>query len=287
MELEEIIKQLSLEYLENTSAYEQLEQYLRQFEKVQEAAYVVAYESETTDLNILKIGTILSFEIITRIARGYDVQEFAKEDWNEIAEKVLDYTIIKEGQEYTVFVFDLYAGYIDFSLEVRKAMFSEKSIREIEGLSSELRSLTESFKAGEMSEPDYVDAGLWICFDAMIKLLFAYFTSPLDKEFAEFVQSIGDFAVQYARLSMYREEQELLTLYLQRQGELDEELQQKYQDYIREVEERSEQFNNLVEKAFDPDFRNVMKYSAELARYTGVGEDEILDSIEKVDNYFS
>lgn len=43
----------------------------------------------------------------------------------------------------------------------------------------------------------------------------------------------------------------------------------------------------LVENAFDPDFANTLKNSVALARAAGVHEDEILDSIDKIDDFFS
>ncbi|MCR4651891.1 MAG: hypothetical protein K5662_09085 [Lachnospiraceae bacterium] len=45
-------------------------------------------------------------------------------------------------------------------------------------------------------------------------------------------------------------------------------------------------FNNLIENTFCPNFREMLKSSVELAKAAGVEEDSILDSMNKIDDYF-
>ena len=45
-------------------------------------------------------------------------------------------------------------------------------------------------------------------------------------------------------------------------------------------------FNNLLSKAFDDDFREALIGSVELARNAGVDEEEILKSINDIDDFF-
>ena len=120
----------------------------------------------------------------------------------------------------------------------------------------------------------------------MMKLLAAYKTSFLPKEYSELFQAVCDFAVQYSRLSLYSKEQALLAEYLEHQCKLDQQLKNKYDMYMAELNERSEHFNRLLDNAFDPDFRNMLRSSVDLARATGVDENQILDSIDKIDDYF-
>lgn len=68
---------------------------------------------------------------------------------------------------------------------------------------------------------------------------------------------------------------------------MDDELKEKYDEYISELEEKTKQFNKLLNKAFDPDFRNILISSVDLAKEAGIEEDKILDSMEKIDDYFS
>lgn len=67
---------------------------------------------------------------------------------------------------------------------------------------------------------------------------------------------------------------------------LDEKIQAEYEEYLAEVNTYSERFRGLIDKAFTPGIRNSLMKSAELARAAGVKEEELLTSIEDVDNFF-
>ena len=75
--------------------------------------------------------------------------------------------------------------------------------------------------------------------------------------------------------------------YLEHQHRLDKELQDRFDSYQAKLKEKTQQFDKLLENAFDPDFRTMLRSSVELAREAGVEEDKILDSVEKIDDYFS
>ncbi len=287
MEIEEVVKQISISYLEKLPVYEQLEKYFYQIRNVQEIVCSSDADCDNDELQMIKKGTILSLVIVSKMARGSDPRKFTDKEWGQIAGEVQKQENILDGQKYSVYVFETYAKYIDVSIKIWNSFFSDRVVEEIKGLSAELKELTSSFLSGEFAEADYIEKGLWICFEAMIKLLSAFFTSPLPGEYPELFQSAADFAVQYARLSIYRKEQELLELYLKGQKVLDDELQKKFEEYVSELKTQAEQFNSLIDKAFDPNFRRELRYSLELARSAGVKEEDILDSVGKVDDYFS
>lgn len=64
-------------------------------------------------------------------------------------------------------------------------------------------------------------------------------------------------------------------------------IKRQYDEYVQELETRSAEFNRLIDNAFSPDFRTMLTSSANLALSAGVSEDLILDSMDKVDDYFS
>ena len=254
--------------------------------KYQEALCVLANDAENTDINILRIGTILSFSVIGKILHGKYPKDFTGDDWKDVADKVADYGVIEEQKRYTEFVFNLFAAYIDFSVNINKEVVNKKAGTEIKGLASEIRDLTGKFEEGKITEPDYVDRCLWTSFEAMIKLLAAYKTKGLCAEYAGFIQALADMSVQYARLKMYEKELNLLNGYLEGQQALDKELQAKYDEYVSDLKTESEEFDRLIENAFSDDFENMLKNSVSLARKAGVDEKDILDSKEKIDSFF-
>ena len=67
---------------------------------------------------------------------------------------------------------------------------------------------------------------------------------------------------------------------------MDQELEERFTRYKEALSKEVDHFNLLIEKAFDDDFRIAFAGSADLARSIGVKEEEILDSVDKVDDFF-
>lgn len=287
MGLAEDVKNLPILYFQSTPAYEALQNAMMQLEKAEEIAYAMQTKNESDELTAIKIGTTLSLAVIEKIITGKNPKNFSKEDWNDIAEKVTDKAIMVDGQAYTAWVFNLYAEYIDASVKVRKAVIPAKYAAQISGLSQKLRDLTEELQQGKLKEVDYVDQCLWISFEAMIKLIASFTTGMMAEEFSDFVVSVSDYAIQYARLSMYQKENALLEAYLRQQGALDAELQQKYEQYVEELEEQTEKFSDLIENAYSADFQKRLVNTVKLAKEAGVPDEKILSSIDKIDDFFN
>jgi len=286
MLVEDIIKEVSIDYIQKTPVYKGIQDALVKLQKAEEVAYAYATSEDSDFLKTLKMGTALSIAISQKFCEGKQVKDYTKEDWIDIAEKVADIAILEDAKTYTERVFLLYAEYIDASVTVNKNVITEKYWHELQLLSGELRQHSEMLEADEISESDYVDQCLWISFEAIIKLYASFTVGKLKPEYQDLVVSTADFAVQYARLNLYTKEHDLIEAYIEHQGQLDIELSKKYEDYIAELQASSEQFEELMENAFAPDFRNQLMASAQLARNIGVPEDQILDSVKKIDSFF-
>jgi len=286
MELKQYVKEISIEYLKTTPIGEGISKAMTDFEQYQESLYHLAADDDGATLKGLRIGTILTFSIIGKMLAGKNPKEFSKEDWKDILDNVSDYGINIDGQKYTEFIFSLIAAYIDISVELNKLVLSKESQAEISKLSKEIKVLSGQLESGKVKETDYVEKCLWISFEAMMKLLAGYGSRIIPDDYEKLVKSIADFAVQYARYSLYSKEQALLTEYLEHQDIVDAELEEKYQLYLKEIEDRANEFNRLLDAAFSDDFSTKLKGSVALAREVGVKEDEILTSIDMVDDFF-
>ncbi len=288
MDANSMLLDISMEYLQQTKVYTEMQKCMSTIEKVQMMINASAAEGEDKKFTALKTGSVLSVSIFEMMLKtGKFPKDFSQSEWASIAGKSLEIGVLADGQVYTAYVFDLYAKYIDVSVKVNATLLSDKKKAEISGLADDLRRLTADLHSGRIKETDYVDRCLWISFDAMMKLLSVYVTKPLGKEYGELVQAISDLAVQYARYSLYSKEQAILSEYLRHQSELDEDLQAQYDAYIAELNEKSKEFKGLIQNAFDPDFREKLRSSVDLARAAGVQEDQILDSQAKIDDFFS
>ena len=278
-------KDLTIQYIVNTPVFKQLETALNNIEKSQMVLYALNTQEESQSVKILKIGTVLSLAFMGK-AYSNEGKNFTKEDWVDIADKVAQYGILTHGEAYTVFVFKLYAEYIDMSVELNRNHLREDQVIQIENLSLQLKDYIQSFEDGNIKETILVEESLWICLEAMLKLLSAYISYGISEEFGDLLISVNDFILQYGRLKLYKREQELLEGYLNHQEYVDVELENRFKDYINSLTEEANTIKNLIENAFAEDLCQRLRNSSELARKAGVKNDEILDSINKIDDFF-
>ena len=248
----------------------------------------------------LRAGTVLTISILDRAFGGFPADfnlvnphpvtrfpsAFDLDDWVAIAKNVDEYAVRVDGQSYTEFVFNLYARYIAASAATLAPKISKSQHNAILGLANELNNRTASLRAGEINEPRYVEDCLWICLEAMAKLLSALAFSKQPAEYSDLCINLADYSLACARLAMYQREQALLQQYLEHQSRLDDELQSRLDAYLLDLERQSAQFYVLLERAFDSDFRLSFRGSVVLAQTVGVPKDEVLETEDDIDRFF-
>ena len=101
-----------------------------------------------------------------------------------------------------------------------------------------------------------------------------------------YYECLTRFIAAYNSLKLYKKEQALITSYIENQHILDEELEQKYAAFTEELQEYSDNFRNLIDNAFAPDFRDAFLKSIAFAKAAGVNGDDILSSVEDIDDFF-
>ena len=289
-DIQVIAKDITVDYLKNHPIAIQLEAGIKSYEKVQETLLNLAQAEGEADLMRVRVGTALTWEVLSLVAQGKNPKEFSREDWIQIASKTADNSINIDGQEYSKRVFLTYADYIDISAKVvektsGKAVQKDKII-EIKSLAKKIRSKSDDLDKGIISEVIYIEDCLWLSLEAMIKLLAATIGKYACPEARKLIDGVTQYAFEYGRLALYQQEQALLDEILIYQGQLDEELNNKYDIYISELKEKSESFMLLINNAFDSDFSTQLRGSVALAKAAGVNEAEILDSIDKIDDSF-
>lgn len=256
------------------------------FEKIQVNLCALVNKDDEETLTGIKVGTIILLTVLKKMAHGTTPNKFTEEDYKDIAKAVSEYAVLMDDQEYSVFVFELYAGYIEASAKVLALRVDEKRTESIHALSEELRKKSVLLRDEKITETAYIEECLWISLEAMIKLLSAYAGSLAGQEYIDFLQAVSMYAFEYGRLVLYKKEQDILTEYLEKQYQLDVELSEKFESFKTELKRDSDRFNELVALAFDPGFRETLKSSVELAKAAGVDQEEILDSVEKIDSFF-
>jgi len=94
------------------------------------------------------------------------------------------------------------------------------------------------------------------------------------------------YSFEYGRYVLYRQEQELIDSYIEHQYELDEDLEQKFAIFCDEMKRKQDEFESLIENAFEDDVMERFKTSILIARKVGIDESEILTSVKDIDDYF-
>ena len=112
------------------------------------------------------------------------------------------------------------------------------------------------------------------------------FEEVVGQEYIDLAQAVSMCAFEYGRLMLYQREQAVLAEYIEKQYQLDEDLAKKFETFKAELKTDSDRFKELVDKAFEPGFRESLKSSVELAKAAGFKQEEILDSVEKIDSFF-
>lgn len=280
------VAQFALEQLMKTPAGEKLQQALQLIQTMQEHLAALSAKEEAPSVTGAKAATVLTLAVLKKIASGKTLSSFNKEDWEELGRAVSEYTILLDGEQYSIFIFQLYEKYIRSSAEMIARLASPETVKAIMSLADELHSKEILFRNGQLSEVAYTEDCLWISLEAMIKLIASAASMFCGQQAAEFTQALTSCAFEYGRLMLYRKEQELLAQFIESQNRLDEELEKQYAEYLSELEAQSKQFYALIDHAFDPDFRTAFLHSILLAEATGVKESEILSSTEDIDSFF-
>ncbi len=262
---------------------------------VQHGFYALKNSDDDTSTKLLRIGTVFQlFLVDTLLAGRKRPSELSSEDWKSIANKVAKYAILSDGQSYSVFVFTLYADYIDLSVaclrnripeESREAM--ESSMSSIQELSNTIRNNADCLQDKSMTETAYVESCLWLSLEGMIKLLSASLVTMIGPEYTQLVQAVSQLAFEYGRYVLFAKEQALLEAYLQNQRVLDDQLKREYDEFLAELRENADRFMEVIDAAFSPNLHDALEQSVFLARSAGVKDEDLLSTMDDIDRYFS
>lgn len=285
--IEELIKDVAIDYLRDTDIGKNIEIAMAAVQKIQLTAETYYNDDSPDKLKHTRIGTILTFAILDKIVSGKSIKSFDKLDWLDIANKVADYAILVDGQQYSVSIFLAYAKYVDASVELLQVKgISEEKCAAISAIADQVRSLSDELLAGSITEVDYTEECLWLLLEAMVKLMSTYSALLVGENISEFINGASMLALAYGRYVLYKKEQELLTEYLEHQYQLDEEIQTRLDEYNRLLEERMKEFDGIIINAFDKDVMNRLRSSVMVAQTVGIAEKEILKSVSDTDAFF-
>lgn len=281
---------LTLDFLENTPAGSMLQSAISTYSKVQTLLLRLSSAEDEGSLTTLRIGTVLTEAFLEKFLQGKAPQDLTRADLAEIADRVTDFAVLMDGRDYSIFVFEQYARYIEFSaklLAARSDARSNDQIGSILAVSQEIRNNSRKLHDGEISEPEYIEDCLWLSLEAILKCFSACLScTTCTPEFGILAQSISMLAFEYGRLIACKKEHTVLDASLKSQQQLDEDLSEEFEAFKNRLEAEEAQFNELIANAFAPEFRDSLRSSAALASAAGVKEEDVLRTANDIDRFF-
>lgn len=190
--------QFALEQLMKMPAGEKLQQALQLIQTMQEHLAALSAKEEAPSVTGAKVATVLTLAVLKKIADGKTPSSFNKEDWEELGHAVSEYAILLDGEQYSIFVFQLYEKYIRSSAEMIARLASPETVKAIMSLADELHSKEILFRNGQLSEVAYTEDCLWISLEAMIKLIASAASMFCGQQATEFAQALASCAFEYS-----------------------------------------------------------------------------------------
>lgn len=99
--------------------------------------------------------------------------------------------------------------------------------------------------------------------------------------------TIGLKLYEVAKENFEINEQRIIQQYCDEIAELDEKLSNKYNEFIEKIKQEMYLYLEILEKLYSSNIQEVFEGSIKMAEFYNVPHDEILDSKEKIDEYFN
>lgn len=145
------------------------------------------------------------------------------------------------------------------------------------------------YREGKISEQDFLINSEMLYLDASVSALSSIVGQvvvPVPVLGAIIGNTVGTLVYKTTKGYVYSKEEQLIKQYLEELKQIDELLDEDYKECVELLNEEMEEFLSLLELAFSPDIDICFKGSIDLAISMGVPTEEILDTKEKVDDYF-
>ena len=218
----------------------------------------------------------VALNILERVKDGKKLQEFTAEDWADALGLNVDTLVwddVKKGLEV------VFARENDTEFVAESLATATMTVKEYFAL----------FRAGEMSEADFLFESEWVCLDAVVEILASYLRErPIEIESLNIVITDEMLKMRYRAIvgEIQGEWIEMLERHAAQQQALDEALDEEYSRYIAWLEKDLDTYMELLPRAFSDDPAEALAGSAELATFMKLPQAEVLGTVDDVDDYF-
>lgn len=145
------------------------------------------------------------------------------------------------------------------------------------------------YRKGKISEMEFIENSELLCLDASVSALSSAIGQtiiPIPILGAVIGNTIGLKMYNIAKEDFTKAEQIILEQYYNEIKLLENNLNEEYKNFIKNVNREVTIFLDILDKLYSPNMNEVFNSSVEIARYFGVTKEEILDTKDKRDKYF-
>ena len=244
-----------------------------------------ALDQDKEDLSI-RAATIFLIGLWSKLKQGGTVAELTKDDWNSALRNAAEEAVLMDPQKYSLLVFDYYRKSIAFVIDPMREIASEAVINRLEEIVSLMETYAEDLETGNMREISFIEENLWLSLEAIFLVLTDRMShSLLPEKRWELAEAMSAMVFQKFRYSHYEEELAVINDCIDYQSGLDQSLTEQVNAYIDALKDELDEFDNLVEKAFNTtDFQTAFRGSVQLAKT--LGAEDILNTQQDIDDYF-
>lgn len=144
-------------------------------------------------------------------------------------------------------------------------------------------------RQGSIDETEFLERSEWLCLDATVSAVSSFVGQaaiPIPVLGAIIGNTVGNILYQIAKDNLSEYEQTLAKEYAEQQKSLDALLDSKYQAVITSLNVGMHDYLILLGRAMSPDPAEAFEGSIALAKSVGVPDEEVLSSLDEIDDFF-
>ena len=221
-------------------------------------------------------GVTFGLEIRKKVKSGKSIKDFTADDWSEICKKSGLGTV--KGGVRGISIYAL-TNYTATPAAVANALVTASF-----GIAQQAYLLKE----GKITQEDFLRNSEELCVDVSVSALSSFIGQaviPVPVVGAVIGNTVGNLIYQTAKESLKKQDKQLIKRYIQEIEALSQSLEAQYKQYVEQINLAMKEYFSILEDAFAIDCVQAFDGSIQLAKYVGVHEDEILKTIEDVDDY--
>ncbi|MFT3661471.1 MAG: hypothetical protein QM809_08750 [Gordonia sp. (in: high G+C Gram-positive bacteria)] len=231
----------------------------------------------TVTASAIEGGTVFVQAVVKKRREGKKLSEFTNADWIGIAEE----TGLGAAK----------GGVRGFSIHVLKnftatpAAVASSIVTAAFGVAEQANRL----RRGEIDETEFIENAELVALETAVSALSSFLGQaliPIPVLGAVIGNTIGTIMYRTASSSLSERENALIAHYLSEQNALDERLSTEYRELIEVLDRGMTVYLDVLDRAFSPDVGVAFLGSVELALELGVAPEEVLDTEEKIHDYF-